>query len=147
MYNLMLTLHVLLAIFAIGPLVHAASTAGRGIRKGDAVATAESARVVRIYTMGSVAVVIVGMGLMSVKVDGQPIGEFGDTWIWLSTLMWLVAVGLAMGVIIPTLEKATEQIKQEQSVVSMSARLAASGGLIALIFAAIVFIMVYQPGR
>src|SRR5206468_4761644 len=91
--KLLLAAHLVLAIFAIGPLVHAATTAGRGIRTGDGAATASAARMLRIYSYVSVLVVIAGMGLMSMKEDGHRLGEFSDTWIWLSLVLWLAAMG------------------------------------------------------
>lgn len=149
MYKLLFALHLLFAIFAIGPLVHAATTAGRGVRTGDAVATASSARLLRVYSYASVLVVIIGMGLMSLDNPDGPgkVGEFGDTWIWSSVLLWLVAVAITLFVLVPTLTKVTETIRQEGSVVTLTARVAASGGVVALIFAGIVFLMVYQPGE
>ena len=91
MFKLLLALHLLFAIFAIGPLVHAATTAGRGVRNGDAAATASSARMLKIYSYVSVLVVIVGMALMSVDSPfqkGQKVGEISDLWIWLSLVLW-----------------------------------------------------------
>ena len=60
MVKLVFALHLLFAIFAIGPLVHAATTAGRGVRRGDGAATAASARMLRIYSYASVLVVLAG---------------------------------------------------------------------------------------
>lgn len=146
MHNLLLAAHLILAVFAIGPLVHAATTAGRGVRTGDGVATASASRMLRIYAYVSVLVVVAGMGLMSQKEDGHKLGEFSDTWIWLSALLWLVAVGLVLGVIVPTLDRATKQIAGQQSVVTLTARVAASGGVVALLFLVIIVLMVYKPG-
>ncbi|MCW2597006.1 MAG: hypothetical protein JWR06_2472 [Jatrophihabitans sp.] len=150
MFKILLALHLLFAIFAIGPLVHAATTAGRGVRRGDGAATASSARLLRIYSYGSAVVVLVGFGLMSAKSPTNPkqhVGEFGDTWIWLSLLLWVVAIGLVLGVVVPTLDKASALIQKEESVVSLTARVAAGGGIVAVLFAVIVFVMVYRPGH
>lgn len=150
MVNFVFALHLLFAIFAVGPLVHAATTAGRGVRKGDGVATASAARMLRIYAYASVLVVIAGMGLMSMNDPdhkGQKLGEFGQTWIWLSLLLWLVAVALVLAVIVPTLTKVTTMIGAQQSVVTQTGRVAAAGGGVAVLFVVIVFLMVYQPGR
>jgi hypothetical protein len=147
MFKIMFALHLLFAIFAIGPLVHAVTTAGRGIRQGDAKATAYSARMARIYAYASVLVVGFGVGLMSSKRRGKTVAEFGDTWIWLSALLWLAAVALTLALIVPTLQKATEAIGRQESVVSLTARVAAGGGIVGIIFAVIVFLMVYQPGK
>ena len=165
MFRILLALHLLFAVFAVGPLAHAATTAARGIRTGDGVATASSARLLRIYGIASVVVVLLGFGLMSVKrgaevgmprryADYLPTGgsassrvaSFGNTYIWLSLVLYVVAVALVLAVLVPSLQKATTAIGAEQSVVSMTARVAAIGGVVALLFAAIVFLMVYRPG-
>ena len=146
MLKLLLAAHLVLAVFAIGPLVHAATTAGRGIRTGDGAATASSSRMLRIYSYVSVLVVVAGIGLMSQKRQGRALGEFADTWIWLSLVMWLVAVVLVLGVIVPTLDRATKQIAAEESVLSLTARVAAAGGIVAILFLVIVVLMLYKPG-
>lgn len=149
MFQILLALHLLFAVFAIGPLVHAATTAGRGLRRSDAVATAASARMLRIYAYASVLVVIVGMALMSLKDPDHPnrhVGEFGQTWIWLSLVLWAVAIALTLAVLVPSLNRATTAITANESAASLTARVAAAGGMVGLIFAGIVFLMVYQPG-
>lgn len=147
-YNLLLAVHLLLAVFAVGPLVHAATTAGRGIRTGDRTATSSASRVLRIYAYVSVLVIIAGFALMSLDnpYGAGKVGEFGQTWIWLSIVLWLVAVGLVLGVVVPTLDRATALIGEQSSVVALTGRVAASGGIVGLLFAAIVVLMVYQPG-
>ncbi len=148
MFKIFLALHVLFAVFAIGPLVHAATTAGRGVRNGDAVATAASSRMLRIYAYASLLVVILGFGLMSSKsaYTHKTTAEFGDTWIWLSVLLWVIAVGLVLGLLVPSLDKATALLGTSEPVSSLTARIAAGGGVVALIFTGIVFLMVYRPG-
>ena len=148
MFKLLLALHLLFAVFAIGPLVAAASTAARGIRTGDGAATASSARLLRIYSYASVLVVVIGMGLMSVNspYGKGKVGEFSDTWIWLSVVLWLAAVGITLGLLVPTLTRAAGTIRAEGSVVTLTGRVAALGGIVAVLFAVIVFLMVYRPG-
>jgi hypothetical protein len=145
MFKLLLALHLLFAIFAVGPLVHAVTTAGRGIRHGDASATAAAARMTRLYAYASVLVVLIGFGLMSVKRNGRTVADFGDLWIWLSALLWLLAVVVALGAIVPALDDVTQRIGKHESVVAMTARVSALGGVVALMFGVIVFLMVYRP--
>jgi prolipoprotein diacylglyceryltransferase len=147
MFKILLALHLLFAIFAIGPLVHAATTAGRGVRTGDGAATASSARVLKIYSYGSLLVVIFGFGLMSAKRHGQKVAEFSEPWVWISALLWLVAVALVLAFVVPALERATDLITKQESVVSLTGGVAAAGGVVGVIFAVIVFLMVYQPGH
>ena len=148
MFKALLAAHLVLAVFAIGPLVHAATTAGRGIRRGDGAATASAARVLRIYAIASLLVVAVGFGLMSSKspYTHQNVAKFSETWIWVSLLLWVVAVALVLGVVVPTLQRATRLIAAQDSVVALTGRVAAAGGVVGLLFLAIVVLMVYQPG-
>lgn len=148
MFKIMLALHLLTAIFAIGPLVGAATTAARGLRTSDAGATASSARTITIYGAASVLVVIFGMGLMSATDPdtSKTVAHFSDTWIWLSTLLWLVAMAAVFGLVVPGLKQATTAIGAGQSVDALKGRVAAGGGVVGLIFAVIVFLMVYRPG-
>lgn len=138
--------HLVFVVFAIGPLVHAASTAARGVRRGDGAATASSSRVLRIYAYVSVLVIVAGMALMSQKEDGRKLAEFGNTWIWLSLVLWALAMAIVLGVTVPTLNKATKLIEAQDSVVTLTGRVAASGGVVALIFFVIVVLMAYKPG-
>ena len=145
MFKVMLALHLLTAIFAIGPLVHASTTASRGLRQKDAAALAASARMVKIYSIVSVVVVIFGFGLMSATspYTHKAVASFSEPWIWISALLWLVAVGLCHALIIPPLEKAAADVEQAPS---FTAKVAAGGGIVGLIFAVIVVLMVYRPG-
>jgi hypothetical protein len=148
-FELLLAVHLLFAIFAIGPLVHAATTAARAIRTGDATAAAASARMVRIYSYVSVLVVIVGFALMSLdspRHKGEKVAKFSETWIWLSALLWLAAVAIALLVVVPALTAAGAVIARSEPARTLLPRVAAGGGAVGLIFAVIVFLMVYQPG-
>lgn len=149
MFKILLALHLLTAVFAIGPLVHAATTASRGLRQADAGATASSARTATVYSYASVLVVILGFGLMSADDPHGPgkVAEFSETWIWLSALLWLVAVAVTLGLVVPALRQATTRIQAGEAVDALTARVAAGGGVVGLVFAAIVFLMVYKPGH
>jgi hypothetical protein len=158
----LLALHLVLAVFVVGPLAWAATTAGRGVRTGDGAATATAARLLTIYAYASALVVIAGMALMSQKVepaDGTTatapasspppkvaLAEFSDTWIWLSVVLWAAAVAITLGIIVPTLRRVTKLIKAQDSVVTLTGRVAAAGGIVGLIFIVIVVLMAYKPG-
>ena len=57
------------------------------------------------------------------------------------------AVAIVLALVVPSLHKAGELIGREESVVALTGRVAAGGGVVGLIFAGIVFLMVYQPGK
>lgn len=149
MFKLLLFLHLLAAIFAVGPLVGAATTASRALRNSDAGAATSAARMIRLYSYVSVVVVIFGMGLMSQKApwdSSEEVAQMGDTWIWLSLLLWVAAMAVSLGVLAPSLTKASAEIGSTGSAQGLVGRVAAAGGVVGLIFAGIVLLMVYQPG-
>ena len=149
MYKLLLFLHLLAAIFAVGPLVGAATTASRALRTPDAAAATSAARMIRLYSYVSAVVVILGMGLMSQKApwdSSEEVAKIGDTWIWLSLLLWVAAMAVSLGLLVPSLTKAAAEIGAGRGVGSLTGRAAAGGGVVGLTYAAIVLLMVYQPG-
>jgi len=149
MFKIMLALHLLTAIFAIGPLVGAATTASRGLRKADASATGNAARTLTVYGYASLVVVIFGFGLMSAKAPwdkSKHVAEFSEPWIWISVILWLCTLALIFGLVVPALKQATAAIGSGSSVDQLTGRVAAGGGVVALIYVAIVVLMVYQPG-
>ena len=149
MFKIMLALHLLTAIFAIGPLVGAATTASRGLRKADAAAAESAARTLTIYTYASIVVVFFGFGLMSAKAPwdkSKHVAEIGDAWILISIVLWACTLAIVFGGVVPALQKAAVTIREGGSVDALVGRVAAFGGITGLIYAAIVFLMVYQPG-
>lgn len=160
MFKILLALHLVAAVFAIGPLAQAATTASRGIRRGDRVALAASSRLLRLYSYASVVVVILGFALMSATspVTHKQTAQFSEVWIWLSLLLWAVAVGLVFAVVIPGLRQAAQTLGTDGADASGAggpggtgsaavARIAAAGGVVGLIFVGIIFLMVYRPGH
>jgi hypothetical protein len=148
MFKIALALHLVFAVFAIGPLVHAAATAGRGARQGDALAMASAVRMLRIYAYASVLVIVAGFAVMSSKSTNthKSVAQFSDTWIWLSTLLWAVAVALVLALVVPGLQKATGLVGANEPTGGLPGRIAGAGGAVGVIFAVIVFLMVYRPG-
>src|SRR4051812_36747051 len=122
MHKFVFFLHLLFVIFTIGPLVHAATTASRGVRNGDASAGRASARIVQIYAIASVLAVIAGMALVQDKWHAS----FGDTWVWLSVVLWVVAIAVVLLVLLPALQQAGKQIAASQPVDSLTPKVAAS---------------------
>lgn len=149
MFKLLFFLHLAAAIFTVGPLVHFSTTAIRGLRTNDAAATASSARGAKIYANVSVLVLIFGFGLMSMEAPwakGEKVASITDPYIWISTVLALIAIALVLALIVPALEKAASAIGNNEPVDAFRARIAAPGGIVGLIFLVIVWLMVYKPG-
>ena len=93
------------------------------------------------------ALVIFGFALMSMTspYTHKQVADFTDTWIWLSVLLWLIGIALSWAVLSRTLDRATAMINSGESIAALRGRVAAIGGIVGLIFAAIIVLMVYRP--
>jgi uncharacterized membrane protein len=148
-FKLFLFLHLLAAIFAVGPLVGAATTASRALRTPDADAARSAARTIKVYSYASVVVVVFGFALMSTEApwdSSHHVAEMGDTWILLSIVFWGASIAVSLGGLVPALQQAATTITDGGTVSTMTGRVAAFGGATGLLYAAIVLLMVYQPG-
>ncbi len=147
MVKFFIALHVLVALGSVGPMIHGVTTASRAIRRDDTAAAGYTARLIKVYSIATVLAVILGFALMSMKSPyggHEKLGSFTQTWIWLSVLLWLAAVGLAHALIVPALTAVADG-KAEGGTVAT--RVLAVGIVDALLLAAIVFLMIYQPGK
>jgi hypothetical protein len=89
------------------------------------------------------------MGLMSQKApwdSSHEVADFGDSWILLSIVCWGASIAVTLGGLVPALNHAATTITEGGSVSTMTGRVAAFGGATGLLYAAIVLLMVYQPG-
>ena len=140
-----------MAARAVAASASGAFPRGRGqaeMATGDAAATRSAARVTRIYAYASVLTVVFGFAVMSAEspYTHKTVASFGETWIWLSLVLWLIAAGLALAITAPSLSSATHRITDGSPVTNLTPRVAASGGIIAILLAIVVFLMVYRPG-
>lgn len=140
MRDLVLTIHVVLAIFLIGPLVAAANQAPRALRAGDTGALRLLARAVTIYGWASIAVAVVGFGLVQRRYDN----ELSDGWLIVSILLFLVATLLVVLLLAPLLRGAAAAAG---SAAHLAGRVGALAGISSLCYVVIAILMVWQPGN
>jgi uncharacterized membrane protein len=96
-----LVIHVVLAIFLIGPLVAAGNQVARELRGGSAGTVRLLARTVTVYGWASLLVGIVGFGLVRDRFS------FSDGWLLASIVLFVVASVLVLALLVPLLRRAT----------------------------------------
>jgi uncharacterized membrane protein len=96
-----LVIHVVLAIFLVGPLVAAANQVARELRGGSADTVRLLTRTVTIYGWASLLVGIVGFGLVRDRFS------FSDGWLIASIVLFVVASVLVLALLAPMLRRAT----------------------------------------
>jgi uncharacterized membrane protein len=159
-YKLVLVLHILCAIVGFGAVflngIYGAQAKARRGPEGLAISQANFL-VSEIGTYFIYAVFLLGIVLVLI---GDNVFDFGQTWIWLSTLLFLAAVAVSHGVLRPTVRRM--QALMEEMIASgppqggpppqaaemeqLGKKLAIVGPALNLTLVVILFLMVFKPG-
>jgi uncharacterized membrane protein len=129
-----LVVHVVLAIFVIGPLVAAANQVPRALRDGSGDGVRLLSRTVTVYGWASLLVAVVGFGLVRDRFS------FSDGWLIASIVLFVVASVLVLGLLVPVLRGATGDNGE------LAPRAAAVAGIASLCYVAIAVLMTWKPG-
>ncbi len=152
MTKLLLSLHVLAAILAIGPVTVAASMFPPAVRRaaaggGDgpdrkAVTTlALLHRICRVYARLGIAVPLLGLA------TALAMGVLGDGWLITSVTLTAVAAGTLLAFVLPRQDELLGQVSEQRPVDrSSTAQLAMSTGVFNLLWATVTVLMIVRPG-
>lgn len=163
-YKLCLVLHILCAIVGFGAvLLNGVYGQQMKIRVqsgqvNEAIAIHEANTLVsKIGEYFIYAVFIFGFALLGLS---DSVWEFGQTWVWLSVVLFVVALGLSHGVMIPASRRlgavmremsaspppAGEPRPQAAEMQALGQRLGVVGPVLTIIMVVILFLMVWKPG-
>ncbi len=150
-------LHVVAAVFIVGPMAILPMTAMRAIRAGASGQVRTLAASTNIFSLLSLLVVILGFGAMAFA-DPKYHTTIASTWIWLSIVLYVVALALTLFVLVPAMRRAAYGLDGEGAVVAedgaASAEPAAKSGygaiagvsgVSSLLLVAVVVLMVWKP--
>ena len=165
-YKFVLVLHLLTAIIGFGGVVVAGIFGAKGATRGghDGQVLGETTMdVVENWAMWFVyAVPILGIVLIFLSED---VWDFGQTWISLSLLLYIVDLGIVHAAHLPNLRKLNALVAQLAAGAASAAGTGGGpppqiaelkrrgqlagilGGVVNLLWVAIVFLMVWKPGR
>ena len=146
MTKFLLSLHVLAAIVAIGPVTVAASMFPPAVRRADPSGTAVGTvallhRVCRIYARLGLAVPVFGLA------TGAAMGVLGDAWLITSMTLTAVAAGILVAFVLPRQEELLEALGARQTVErTHTVQLAMFTGVFNLLWATVTVLMIVRPG-
>ncbi|MEA3056638.1 MAG: putative integral rane protein [Actinomycetota bacterium] len=146
-YELLLVIHLLTVVVGIGSVVlngvYGAQAKKAGPNGGNAIVRANF-EVTKIAEIFIYLIPVTGI-LMVLKSDAF---DFSDTWVWLSIVLYVIAVGNAHMNLIPGAKKMIEltQGPPTPEMESWGKRLAIAGTTNDLIVVALVVLMVWKPG-
>lgn len=144
-YAVVLVLHLLAAVFVVGPLAVAAVHAPRLARTGQLEQLRSSAHTTRLYANASVLVVLLGGAMIGLGETGDG-WAFSQAWVWGSLVLWVVAVALTQALVVPAQHAAVQALEAGRDARATTGRMAAGGGLAVLAWTAIIVLMVTKPG-
>ncbi|MER6915351.1 hypothetical protein ABT354_27060 [Streptomyces sp. NPDC000594] len=154
MTKFFLSLHVLAAIVAIGPVTVAASMFPNVLRQVQAdpgapepLATLRTLhRICRVYAGVGIAVPVFGFA------TGQSLGVLGSAWLITSMVLTGIAAAILVGVLLPRQEDALNAVGTAAGPGSVAlderagARLAMLTGIFNLLWAVVTVLMIVRPG-
>ncbi|MFJ9722065.1 DUF2269 family protein [Streptomyces sp. NPDC101209] len=144
MTKLLLTLHVLAAVVAVGPVAVAASMFPPAARRadGEAVHTVRLLhRICRVYSAIAVAVPVLGVA------TAAAMGVMGSGWLVASLTLTAVAAGLLIAFVLPRQDELLAELDAGRPVERpVTVRLAMFTGVFNLLWATVTVLMIVRPG-
>lgn len=140
-------LHLVGAVFVVGPLVVLPMLGLYALRKQNLHMAAHLARLTNVLNFASLAVALLGFTLVSLGGDDEK-WSMSTPWILASAIIYLIAFAATAAVVVPQMRSASRQ-PVGMSTPATSGRyplLAASSGVVALLLVSVVVLMVAQPG-
>jgi uncharacterized membrane protein len=145
MHTLLDVLHVLSAVFLIGPMAILPMSAMRSVRAGDGAAVLSTARSTMIFSLGSLLVVLFGFGVMGLSTYDLSVAT---PWILVSIILYAIALALNLLAVVPALRSAGEHLSAPDGVALRDndyRRIAITSGVVTLLLVAVVVLMVTKP--
>jgi hypothetical protein len=72
--------------------------------------------------------------------------SFGQTWIWLSIVLYVIALGISHGVMVPNGKKMLAGPSGPEEAAALGKKLAAGGMTLDLLAVVLIVLMVWKPG-
>ncbi|MER7076556.1 hypothetical protein SAMN02982929_04214 [Saccharopolyspora kobensis] len=143
MTKLLLSMHVIAAILAVGPIAVAASMFPRFARQAvddqerSAAIAAVLHRICRGYAVFGIAVPVFGVA------TGAQLGVLTDAWLLVSIALTAVAAAILALVILPAQRRLLDEPREMLGAVG---RLAMITGVFNVLWAIVVVLMIVRPG-
>jgi hypothetical protein len=144
--KVLLSLHVLVAILAVGPVAVAASMFPGALRRGHDVAVLRTLhRVCRVYAAVGIAVPVFGLATAS------SLGVLGDGWLIVSIALTALAACVLVFLLLPGQEQALADLPAPPGAevglaTRVSTRLGMWAGVFNLLWATVTVMMIVRPG-
>jgi uncharacterized membrane protein len=152
MNELFNVLHVVAAVFIVGPLAILPMTALRALRAGNGGQVATLAKSTAIFGRLSIVVVLLGFAVMGTS-DPKYGTSVTTPWILWSLILWVLAAVVSEAVVVPAMKKAAGALgavagggtADGAGASQYYGRIAGGSGVVSLLLVAVVVLMVWKP--
>ncbi len=165
LYNIVKVVHILCAIIGFGGLtlngVYGAQMRARSAREAAPIAQAVF-RVSSVAEYFIYAVILLGLALVGIGhtgAGGSTVTDFGQTWIWLSIVLFVAYLGLSHGMLRPRVKRMTTMLTEQAGtpagatagppppqLVTLGKQVAMSEAILDVLLVVILVLMVFKPG-
>lgn len=152
MNELFNVLHVVTAVFIVGPLAILPMTALRALRSGNGAQVATLATSTAVFGRLSIVVVILGFAVMGTS-DPKYGTSVTTPWVLWSLILWVLAAIVSEAVVVPSMKKAAAALgavagggtATSTEASAYYGRIAAGSGVVSLLLVVVVVLMVWKP--
>jgi uncharacterized membrane protein len=156
-YKILVLLHLLCVIGGFGYLAYGGITLVTGRRRGASLGTLEVTLQVGLLA----EILVYGVVIFGIGAVGSSSGhwKFGQTWVWLALVLYVVEIGILHGVIkksqreyaatakhLSSLGPSEEKPPEVDQVAALERRISAGWGAFNVIAVAVIALMVFRPG-
>ncbi len=151
MEELLSVLHVVGAVFIVGPMAILPMTAMRSVRAGQGAQVAVLAKSTYIFSLLSLVVALLGFGILGVadQAGSDHPTSVSTPWVLISIILYVLAVGLTLLAVVPALRSAAEHLQNPASQELTKPdyrRIGIGSGVTSLLLVAVVVLMTWKPG-
>jgi len=148
LYTLLLIVHIVTVVAGIGTVslngLYGAKAKAAGPNGGAAIAQANF-DVSKVADYFIYAIPVTGILMMVV----EDYWEWSQTWVWLSLVLYVAALGISHGVMVPSSRRMIEVMSSgapNDEIEALDKKLAGGGTALDLLAVAIIVLMVWKPG-
>ncbi|MDQ1597391.1 MAG: hypothetical protein QOI70_815 [Microbacteriaceae bacterium] len=148
MDTLFTVLHVVGAVFIVGPMAILPMTAMRALRSENYAQVATLAKSTAVFSYLSLIVFVLGFAVLGMSAPKDNL-SFTTPWILISVIAYAVAIVLSLVVVVPAMRRAAEAPAGPSSgspaAPRSNAAVSAGSGVVSLLLLLVVVLMVWKP--
>jgi len=146
MDTVLTVLHVVAAVFLVGPMAILPMTAMRAVRVGNGPMVELLGRSTRVFSLASLLVAVLGFGVLGMA-DKKMDLSVTTSWVLTSIIAYLVALALNLALVVPSLHRAAAELTagRPDAARALYGRIAAGSGVVALLLVVVTALMVWKP--